>query len=154
MGLMDISRHLCQPRKRRQCQGRWIWRMRRRGRDISSQTDYLLVPERNRWDFQGVTLKAPRHHNTNHQAVIATINAGSAAKLARYRRKRCRFPISMPKNGTRTYAETSFEWLKQECEPPPPWERKQNSWIQLATWALVDARALLRKEGLLTKQLS
>ena len=60
----------------------------------------------------------------------------------------------MPMRGPKKHAETLFEWLTQECQPPPPRERKQNTWIQPATWALIDARASLRKEGLLTKQLS
>ena len=90
MGLTDMSRHFRQPRKRRRCRGRWTWRMRRRGRDISSQADYLLAPEGNRREFRGVTLKAPWHHDSDHRAVIATIDAtaaAAAAELKRYKRK-------------------------------------------------------------------
>ena len=58
------------------------------GGDVSSQADYLLAREGNRRDVWGVALKALRHHDSDHQAVIATVDTGSADKLARYRRKR------------------------------------------------------------------
>ena len=48
--------------------------------------------------------------------------------------------------------EASFEVLRTSVEAPPPRERRENQWISLATWQLVDDRARQRKLGLLTKQ--
>ena len=72
--------------------------------------------------------------------------------MAGYKRRRCRFPLRMPKTGPRTHSEQIFEDLKRKCEPPPPRQRRENNWIQPATWAMVDARAGMRKQGLLTQQ--
>ena len=48
--------------------------------------------------------------------------------------------------------EASFEVLRNSVEAPPPREKKENQWISLSTWQLVDDRARQRKLGLLTKQ--
>ena len=95
---------------------------------------------------------SPRHHASDHRAVIATVYTGSGRRLKRYRRRRSRFPIRLQKRGPRTHAEQLFEELKVECGPPPIRERTINSWIQPETWALVDARAALRREGKLNQQ--
>ena len=149
MGLSDMSRHFRQ-RRRRRMRGRWTWRMRRRGRDISSQPDYFLAREGDRRDFRGVTLRAPRHHDSDHRAVIATVYAGTARRLAGYIRRRSRFPVRLQRMATHSHVEQIFEQLKATCEAPPKRERKENVWIQPATWALIDTRAALRKEGKLT----
>jgi hypothetical protein len=125
MGLSNMSRHFRQ-RRRRRMQGRWTWRMRRRGRDISSQPDYFLAREGDRRDFRGVTLRAPRHHDSNHRAVIATIYARTARRLAGYIRRRSRFPVRLQQMVTQSHAEQIFERLKTTCEAPPKRERKEN----------------------------
>ena len=126
--------------------------MMREGRRVSSQPDYFLAREEDRRDFRGVTAMSPRHHVSDHRAVIATVYTGSGRRLQRYRRRRSRFPIRLQKRGPRTHAEQLFEELKVECGPPPIRERTINSWIQPETWALVDARAALRREGKLNQQ--
>jgi hypothetical protein len=50
MDLVDMSRHFCQHSGTR-LRGRWMWRMRREGRWISSQCDYFLGRETNRRRF-------------------------------------------------------------------------------------------------------
>jgi hypothetical protein len=50
MGLVDMSRHFYQ-RTGKRLQGMWMWRMRREGRWISSQCDYLFGRETNRQRF-------------------------------------------------------------------------------------------------------
>ena len=42
-----------------------------------------------------------------------------------------------------------FEELQANCEPPPPRENKANSWISMATWRLVDHRAMLQRRGMM-----
>ena len=128
MGLSDMSRHF-RPRRKRTSRGRWTWSMMREGRHVSSQPDYFLAREEDRRDFRGVTAMSPRHHDSDHRAVIATVYTGSGRRLKRYKRRRSCFPIRLQKRGPRTHAEQLFEELKVECDPPPLWERTVNSWI-------------------------
>ena len=74
--------------------------------------------------------------------------------MAGHKRCRCRFPLRMHKTGPCTHSKQIFEELKQVCEPTPPQERQENNWIQPATWAMVDARVGMKKQGLLTQQLT
>ena len=69
-----------------------------------------------------------------------------------YRKKRHRFPIRIQRVGPRTELESKFEELKAGIEKPPPRKRRANNWISLATWALVDHRAQLRRKGMLNQQ--
>ena len=140
MGVEDMSRHYRQ-RCRRKMQGRWTWRMRREGRWLSSQPDYFLARAGDRMNFKGLLVRSPRHHDSDHRAVVATFYTGSRRRMAGYKRCRCRFPLRMQKTGSRTHSEQIFEDLKRTCEPPPPRQCRENNWIQPATWAMVDARA-------------
>jgi hypothetical protein len=58
MDLVDMGRHFRQRRQRR-CRGRWTWRMRRGGKMISSQCDYLMARESSRRVFRRVRLVDP-----------------------------------------------------------------------------------------------
>jgi hypothetical protein len=55
MDLVNMSRHFCQCSGKR-LWGRWTWRMRREGRWISSQCDYFLGRETDRWRFRRVSV--------------------------------------------------------------------------------------------------
>ena len=112
--------------------------MRRGDRWVSSQPDYLLARERDRHLFQNVGPRMPRHHDSNHRAVVATIYGGTRHRMAAYRKKLTTFPIKLPCKAPRTEMETAFEPI--------------NSWISDATWKLVDHRAMLRKKGELSSR--
>ena len=56
------------------------------------------------------------------------------------------------RKAVRTHTELIFKELKATCKPPPKREQLANVWIQPATWALIDTRAALQKEGKLTQQ--
>ena len=73
--------------------------------------------------------------------------------IQKYRKKRHRFPVQLPRYGPLTYLEQTFTKLQNECQPPPPRERKANNWISNDTWRAIDHRAMLRKRGNLTKKL-
>ena len=97
----DMSRQFCQVRRRR-TQGRWTWRMRREGRWVSSQPDCVLARKGDRGLFQNVSIKRPRHHDSDHRAVVATIYAGSSRQIRGYRKRRGRFPVRLQRVGPRT----------------------------------------------------
>ena len=134
----DLTDMGCQfsPRRRRRARGRWTWRMRRQGRWISSQLDYVLARMGDRRRFKKVALCDPWYSNSDHRAVVATLWAGSQRKMSNYRRRHCRFPLRRPA-GPLTPTETMFEELKASIEVPPPRERPANRWISDRTWRLV-----------------
>ena len=101
MDLTEMSQHFCQPRKGL-ARGRWSWRMQRRRRWVSSRPDYFLAQENSRRCFRRVVLKMPRHHDSDHRAVIASIYGGPLRRIKAYRRRRSRFPIRLPFFGPRT----------------------------------------------------
>ena len=161
MDLVDMGDNFLQ-RPQRQQRGRqciprghrWTWRMRRQGRWIQSRPDYFLAGEKSRRRFQRVQRRTPRGHDSDHRAVVATIYGGHSRLIQRYRRRRHRFPLTLPTMGPRTTMESAFEALKLECVPPKPRERAANSWISPATWKKVDNRAMHRRNGTLSQQMS
>ena len=153
MDFLETSRHFCQPRKGL-AQGRWTWRMCRMGQWMLSNPDCFLGWERSWKQFRKVILRMPRHHDTDHQAVVATIFGGKPHLIKRYRRQRQRYPILLPCYGPRTAQEMAFKELKSKSEPLPLRKRPTNSWISDQMWKLIDDRAQLWKRGCLTQQLS
>jgi len=150
MCLTDMTRHYLQ-RRRRRTRGRWTWRQRRQGSWISSQPDYVLAREEDRGRFRRVVVRIPRHHRSDHRAVVAHLKAEPPRRLQRYRRRFARFPVQLPRFGPRTEQEEMFEELKAECERPHPRERPANEWISARTWKLVDRGAVLNRKGRLSQ---
>ena len=138
--LTDMSRQFSQ-RRRRKTRGRWTWRQQRLGRWVQSHPDYFLAKEGSRRIFRNVALRRPRHHDTDHRAVVATLFGGSVRTTKAYRRRRQRFPIQLPPTGPRTEMESIFEELKHFVEKPPERKRPANNWISDGIWALIDHRA-------------
>lgn len=132
-------------------QGRWTWRQRRQGRWISSRLDYFLAPLKDRRRFKRVVLRKPRHHDTDHRAIVATLWGGKRRRLDRYRRKVGRCPLQLPPDAVLTEDEKIFEELKATIEKPSPRTRPQNQWVSNRTWALCDHRAMLRRYGSLNQ---
>ena len=50
----------------------------------------------------------PRHHDSDHRAVVATIYGGTSVRMEAYRKKRKTFPIKLPRKASRTEMETAF----------------------------------------------
>ena len=149
-GYSDMSDQFSHPHTRT-IKGRWTWRQNRLGRYISSKPDYFLAHIKDRKRFKQVVLKLPRHHASDHRAVIATIWGGNSRRMQRYRRKVARFPLRVPKVGPLPEHEQMFEELKATIEKPKARARPSNNWISSDTWALVDRRAALRHNGSLTQ---
>jgi hypothetical protein len=79
-GLTDLFKHFLQ-QYRGHMRGRWMWRMRRGRRWVTSQCDYLLGWATNRRKFYSIYLHTPYNHVSDHQAIITKICVGSAMKI-------------------------------------------------------------------------
>jgi hypothetical protein len=82
MDLVDMSRHFYQ-RSEKRLWGQWTWRMRRRGRWISSQCDYFLGRKTDCRRFRRVSVRMPCYYS-NHQALVAVIYAEGEGEMERY----------------------------------------------------------------------
>ncbi len=95
INLVDTSRKFSprQPRKQ-STRARWTWRHRRDGRTHYSQLDYILVREGDVRRFRRVGFWCPRCHDSDRQAVVATIQMGRKW-LRVYWRRRQQFPLRL-----------------------------------------------------------
>ena len=83
MDIQDMSRQFRQ-RRRTWAKGRWTWRMRRRGRWISSQPDYILATDKARRLISNCAMRISNHHKSDHRAMIAMIRGGDSRRLQEY----------------------------------------------------------------------
>ena len=60
--------------------------------------------------------------------------------------------MKLPRFGPRSEMESQFAELQDAIVPPPARERPENQWISEQTWALIDNRARLRREGRLLQR--
>ena len=151
-GLANLSRHFLQ-RSRGSMRGRWTWRMRRGRRWVSSQCDYVLGRATDRRRYRSVRLRTPRHHDSDHRAIITNIRAGSATRMAAYQKRIAKFPLKLP-SGPQDKLCTLYEGLRLNVVAPPKRAQPRNSWISAPTWELIDRRATLRQQGKLSKRMS
>ena len=105
----------------------------------------MLCREEDRAKFRRVGLRHSERHNTDHRAVIGIFRGGWEGNLRRYRRKRRRFPIRLPKVGPHGEPETAFQGLADSVTVPPVRQRSYNEWISQRSWDLIDQKAALRK---------
>ena len=93
INLVDTSRRFTPLRPRKQLtQARWTWRHKREGRMHYSQPDYIFASEGDVKRFRNVGFRWPQYHDSDHQAVIATIRTGRR-RLKEFRRKHQEFPL-------------------------------------------------------------
>ena len=69
-GLEDMAWHHFLPRRWAWCQDRRTWSMRRQGRVVRSQTDYILGSDRQ--IFHNVAVQEPRH-NFDHFMFVGSL---------------------------------------------------------------------------------
>ena len=131
--------------------GRWTWRQRQLGRWISSKPDYLLAPPCVRKRLRVARPRQLRHHDTDHRAIVAKLWVrGGRRGMENYRRKARRNPLL---NGLRRplrRSEQLFEELRHTVARREQRSHPRNAWISARTWALVDNRTRLRRNGSLT----
>ena len=94
----------------------------------------------------------PRHNHTDHQAIVVRVWKGNKRRLDRYRRRRQRFPVSLPRYGPRSESETLVGELDDTVEKPDPKAKPSNKWIRSSTWSLIDLKAGLTHEDRLNQR--
>ena len=92
-----------------------------------------------------------RHHATDHRAIVAKIWVrGGRKRMETYRRKARRNPLLRGLRKPLRQSEMLFEELRSTIARREQRSHPRNSWISERTWALVDTRARLRRNGGLT----
>jgi hypothetical protein len=115
--------------------------------------DYVLGRATNRRKYCSVRLRTPRHHESDHRAIITNIRAGSATRMAAYRKRMAEFPLKLP-SGPQDELCAMFKGLRLNVVALPKRAQPRNSWISAPTWALIDRRATLRQQGKLLKRMT
>ncbi|EJK60561.1 hypothetical protein THAOC_19061 [Thalassiosira oceanica] len=135
--------------------GRWTWRHHRMGRWVSSKPDYFLASPRVRKRLRVARPREFPHHDTDHRAIVAKIWVrGERRRLETYRRNAKRNPLLRELPRPLRQSEQLFEELRSTVARRERRSHPQMSWISDRTWALVDNRARLRRNGSLTGRVS
>lgn len=139
-GFEDLLLHF--KSNRRYAHGKTWWQ-ERQGAIIRSRCDYILGLDRR--IFSKVCLKDPRCFTSDHYMVVGKLLSAPLSSNLSYLRGRTRFPVRAPKWGPHTKVDSIFQDLTAAIDPPTRANRVRSSWISDETWALVDARASLRR---------
>ena len=73
--------------------------------------------------------------------------------MAAYRKRIAKFPLKLPR-GPLDKLCTLYEELRLDVVASPKWAQPHNSWISAPTWGLIDRRAMLWRQGKLSKRMS
>ncbi len=111
--LVNVAWHFLPRGRMPQQQRRWTWRQQHQGQWVSSQPDYIMAWQGDQQCFLGVALRSPRHHNTDHRAVVTTLRGGKWRRLLAYQWQHQINPLWLP-FGPHGELETMFEQLKQD----------------------------------------
>ena len=152
---MRCASRCYRPKRTRRTRGRWTWRQRRgvpgsgQRQWLRSRPDYFLFREKDRRRIKCCRWIQPRHHNSDHRALVVDIKA-RPGEIARYVEGRVRLPVQPPPPEEQTKGEKLFAELCATVEEVPRRERKDLDWVRDGTWRLVDQRNSLRKQGRLS----
>ena len=73
-----------------------------------SKPEYFLGREKTQAKIKGYSNVMKQHHESDHRAVVTRLRRGSTQKLRRYRIRRHRFPVKLPKYVPQTSKKTLF----------------------------------------------
>ena len=132
------------PRCRPWLQDRFTWSMRRDGREVQFQTDYILGKYLRL--FQDVAIRDPRH-NLDHYMVLGCLMGEPAKDLTEYLRKARRLPLRPIRRDLASASEKLFSDLNNNIPNNTLLERVRRAWISDETWADMDARVTSHREG-------
>jgi hypothetical protein len=93
-----------------------------------------------------VGFRWPRYHDSDPQAVVATIKSGGR-RLKEYRTKRQKFPLRLPPVEQQDGLTQAFEALKATCAEPTMTKAHWRDWMSDSTWLLIKQRTSLRRAG-------
>ena len=107
--------------------------MVRAGREVRSQTDYILGTDRRL--FCNVSVWDPRHNSDNY-LVLGFLSSAPLREHSKYLWRSKRIPLRPPTTPTRE--DGLFATLRRAVPKPKAWDARENVWISEATWKLVD----------------
>ena len=93
---------------------------------IRSELDYFFMPEDIKKRVCRMGIRKPRHHHSDHRAVVTVFRGRDGGRLASYRKERRQCPLRRPV-GPLSQLETDFEDLKAAYQPIPRQERRYNA---------------------------
>ncbi len=99
------------------------------------QPDYILAREGDMRRVKGVGCWWPRFHDSDHQAVVATIRAGKRGevRLKAYQRKQQEIPIQLPPQELQDDLTIAFVALQATCKDPEVAKRHWRDWVSNKT---------------------
>jgi hypothetical protein len=100
------------------------------------------------WDrdmklFRNVAFRQPRIHDSDHQAVVASILRGRPGPLKRYCRCCQMFSLQLPSVEEQDEQTRLFGELRKSCKEDALTRWKQNDWILEESWQQIAHRAML-----------
>jgi hypothetical protein len=113
------------------------------------QPDYILAREGDMRHLKGIGFCWLQCHDYDHQAVVATIQAGKQGKrwLKAYRRKQQEFLLQLPPQELRDDLTTAFIALQAAYEDPEAAKQHWHDWVSDKTWLLIKQHTSLRQAG-------
>ena len=128
------------PRQRPRCRDGREWSMVRLGREVRSQTDYILGTDRRL--FRNLAIWDPRH-NSDHYMVLGCLRSAPLREHTLYLWCLARLPLRPPTTPTRK--DGLFVALRRAIPKPKSREARKNTWISADTWRLIDERVSARR---------
>ena len=148
---MSCGTHDFSQRRGPRIKGRWSYQKKWGNRYIRSKIDYLLTRGDAKSQITRCHLILPRCHESDHRAIVARLwrGSGRGKRPKRYRRRRQRFPVRLPRYGPQSESKTLVEELAETVVKPTPKKIPSNEWIRPSTWSLIDKKTSLSREGCL-----
>ena len=115
--------------------------MIREGREVRSQTDYILGMDIRH--FGNVSVRNPRH-NSDHYMFLGCLQSAPLRDNSRYLWGRKRIPLRPPISPTRE--DRIFMALRRAVPKPLARYARKNMWILAEMWILVDERDSMRQD--------
>lgn len=121
------------------------WRQNRNNGEVSSRCDYILSSSSR--IFTAVRIVTPRHYDSDHNAVVATMIPTPKQQHRRYLNGRKAFPLKVV-DRDRTEVDGYFDSVLSRIPAVHGGNHREwRSWISENTWRLVDQRAALRRSS-------
>eukprot|EP00797_Seminavis_robusta_P003406 Sro1211_g252850.1 Reverse transcriptase (RNA-dependent DNA polymerase) (1066) ;mRNA; f:30706-34100 len=108
-----------------------------------SRCDYILGPDRRL--FQWITIKNPRYFTSDHHMLLSWYRTCPAKSHKAYLNGRRKFPLTLPKIGPLTHADTLYERVLAACPQPELQTKKRPQWLAPDTLKSMDTRCALRR---------
>ena len=138
-GLKEMAQHFL-TQESRWCRDRKTWGMLRNGKDVRSQTDYILGKDRRL--FRNVAVRDP-HRKSDHYMVLGCLPSAPLVDHKRYLEGRKLWPVRTPvklMQIDQLVASLQRAVLKAQLR-----KKRQNAWISEKTWRLIDERVSARR---------